>query len=124
VELLGLAVIASFLGCGIYLILDRTLLRVVLGLGLLSNGMHLFLLGSGGRGVPVAPILESHADSHGHAAAQTLATIADPLPQALILTSIVISFAVTALLLVLSYRTYEAYGSDDLADLHGRLNDE
>lgn len=120
-EILGLIVIATLISCGIYLVLDRTLLRVVLGLGLLSNGANLFLLASGGPGVPVAPILEH---DHGHGVVNTLATIADPLPEALILTAIVISFGVTALLLVLCYRTYESYGSDDLGQLHGRLHDE
>jgi multicomponent Na+:H+ antiporter subunit C len=89
------------------------LLRVVIGLGLLSNGTNLFILASGGLGAGGAPIIHSaHAQS------------VDPLPQALILTAIVIGFGVTALLLTLSFRTYQAYRSDDLGDLHGRLDDE
>lgn len=118
-ELLILAVVAVFLTGGIYLILDRTLLRVALGLGLLSNGTNLFLLSSGGLDGNHAPVLDHHSKVAGQAA-----VIADPIPQALILTAIVISFGVTALVLVIAYRTHQSYGSDDLAELHGRLHDE
>jgi multicomponent Na+:H+ antiporter subunit C len=116
VEFIILAVVASLFISGIYLVLDRTLLRVVLGLGLLSNGTNLFLLASGGleRGAP--PIL-------GHSVHESPA-ITDALPQALILTAIVISFGVTALLLTIAFRTYQRIGSDDLGELDGILNDE
>jgi multicomponent Na+:H+ antiporter subunit C len=126
-EFLVLLVVASFIAGGVYLILDRTLLRVALGLGLLSNGTNLFLLSSGGVRSSNAPILDAsheNGEAVGHAATVLLPVIADPIPQALILTAIVISFGVTALLLVVAYRTHQSYGSDDLADLHGRLNDE
>ena len=115
-EFIILAVVASLFVSGIYLVLDRTLLRVVLGLGLLSNGTNLFLLASGGLEAGAAPIL-GHA---GHEAP----VVVDPLPQALILTAIVISFGVTALLLTMAFRTYQRVGSDDLGELDGILNDE
>jgi len=115
-EFVILPVIASLFISGIYLVLDRTLLRVVLGLGLLSNGTNLFLLASGGLEPGLPPILGGHD--------QAAVAVVDPLPQALILTAIVISFGVTALLLTVSYRTYERVGSDDLAELDGVLNDE
>jgi len=112
-DFLVLLVTALLLSTGLYLVLDRTLLRVVIGLGLLSNGTNLFILASGGLGPGGSPIIHAeHAQS------------VDPLPQALILTAIVIGFGVTALLLTLSFRTYQAYRSDDLGDLHGRLDDE
>jgi len=113
VEALVLLVIATLLTAGLYLTLDRTLLRVVVGLGLVSNGVNLLLLSTGGLQQGAAPII-SAADQ----------TVVDPLPQALILTAIVIAFGVTALLLTLSYRTYQSQRTDDLADLHGRLDDE
>lgn len=115
-EFIVLAVVASLFVSGIYLVLDRTLLRVVLGLGLLSNGTNLFLLASGGL-EPGAPPILGHA---GHVAP----AVVDPLPQALILTAIVISFGVTALLLTMAFRTYQRVGSDDLGELDGILNDE
>lgn len=115
-EFVILAVVASLFVSGVYLVLDRTLLRVVLGLGLLSNGTNLFLLASGGLR-PGAPPILGHSDHASPA-------IVDPLPQALILTAIVISFGVTALLLTIAFRTYQRVGSDDLGELDGIMNDE
>ena len=112
-EVLILSVVAAFLTGGVYLLLDRTLLRVVVGTGLLSNGVNLLLFASGGLTEGSPPILHG-----GHDA------IVDPLPQALILTAIVIGFGITALLLTLAFRTRQAFDSDDLGDLHGRLHDE
>jgi multicomponent Na+:H+ antiporter subunit C len=108
-----LILVGTLLTTGLYLVLDRTLLRVVIGLGLLSNGTHLLLLATGGLEAGVAPILGESA-----------VTVVDPLPQALILTAIVISFGVTALILTISYGAYQRLHSDDLRDLHGRLDDE
>lgn len=112
-EYLTLPIVAVFLTGGVYLLLDRTLLRVVIGTGLLSNGINLLLLSSGGLQAGNAPIL---VDKHQ--------VVVDPLPQALILTAIVIGFGITALLLTLAFRTRQAFDSDDLGDLHGRLHDE
>lgn len=108
-----LVLVGALLTCGIYLVLDRTLLRVVIGLGLLSNGTHLMLLSTGGLEVGGAPILRAGGGP-----------VVDPLPQALILTAIVISFGVTALLLTISYGTVASRRTDDLQELHGRLDDE
>jgi multicomponent Na+:H+ antiporter subunit C len=85
----------------------------VIGLGLLSNGTHLMLLSTGGLEAGGAPVLHEAGGA-----------VVDPLPQALILTAIVISFGVTALLLTISYGTFASYRSDDLGELHGRLDDE
>jgi len=111
-DLVVLLVVAFLLTSGLYLVLDRSLLRVVIGLGLLSNGTNLAILSTGGLTTGGPPILDGHG------------AIVDPLPQALILTAIVISFGVTALLLTVAYRTYQAYHTDDLGNLHGRLDDE
>ena len=113
VEVFIFPLVAVMFASGVYLVLDRTLLRVVIGLGLLSNATNLAILTSGGLEAGQAPILNT-----------TKTAYVDPLPQALILTAIVIGFGVTALLLTLSYRTYQSTRSDDLGDLHGRLDDE
>ena len=88
--------------------LSRSIFRIVIGVVIISHGAHLLLLTMAGlqRGFP--PLLGEEAASY-----------ADPLPQALILTAIVISFGLTAFLLVLAYRTYDAHKTDDLDQLRG-----
>lgn len=95
----------------VYLILSRSLLRIILGTGLLSHGAHLLLLTMGGLGGMSPPVL-----------ADGVTDYADPLPQALILTAIVISFGVTAFMLVLFYRAYAEHGTDNMNLMKG--NDE
>ena len=73
------------LTAGVYLVLQKTLLRVALGLGLVSHAVHLILLASGRLGV-VAPVLVPGISAE---------VIADPLPQAFTLTAIVIAMAMT-----------------------------
>ena len=89
---------------GTYLVLRRSLLQVVIGFSLISHGTNLLLLTTGKLKRGAAPILIDGYQG----------TYVDPLPQALILTAIVISFAVTAFMLALVYRTYQALGTDDL----------
>ena len=92
-----------------YLLLSRNVLRVILGSAILSHAAHLLIM-SMGKGLKngEAPILTEGVTDY-----------VDALPQALILTSIVISFAVTAILLVLAYRTYSETGKDNLFELRG-----
>ena len=87
----------------VYLLLSRSLIRIILGSAVLSHAVHLLLMTMGGLKKGAVPLLGEDAESY-----------TDALPQALILTAIVISFAVTAFLLVLAYRTYKETGSDDL----------
>lgn len=96
----------------VYLLLSRNLIRVILGTAILSHAIHLLLLTMGGLKKGGAPLLGENNVSY-----------TDALPQALILTAIVISFAVTAFLLVLAYRTYKETGTDNLNELRG-FNDE
>lgn len=96
----------------VYLLLSRNLIRVILGTAVLSHAVHLLLMTMGGLKKGSVPLLGENAESY-----------TDALPQALILTAIVISFAVTAFLLVLAYRTYKETGSDDLDVLRG-IKDE
>jgi multicomponent Na+:H+ antiporter subunit C len=93
---------------GTYLILTKNLLRIILGITLFSHGAHLMLMAINGLKKGAAPILGEGAT-----------TFTDPVPQALILTSIVISFALTAYMLVLGYRTFVEYGIEDLKPLKG-----
>ena len=110
-EFLMAIVIGFLFMAAVYLILSRSLLRVILGTGLLSHGAHLLILTMGGLGGMSPPVL-----------AEGVTDYADPLPQALILTAIVISFGVTAFMLVLFYRTYTEHGTDNMNLMKG--NDE
>ena len=106
--------LALVVGClyaaGIYMMLRRSLFKLVLGLGLLSHGANLLIFTVGGltRGQP--PVVTPGA-------AVPAAPSADPLPQALILTAIVIGFAVLAFSLALFHRVYQTFGSDDPDEL-------
>jgi multicomponent Na+:H+ antiporter subunit C len=102
-----LALVAGILyATGLYLMLRRRLAQLIIGLGLLSNGSNILILAAAGvtRGRP--PII---ADTQ-LAANQ----FADPIPQSLILTAIVIGFGVLAFALVLARRVHQSAGSDDI----------
>lgn len=102
--------VGGLYAAGIYMMLRRSVVKLLIGLGLLSHAANLLIFTAGGivRGrVPVIP----------EGRVQPLTGIADPLPQALILTAIVISFAVLAFALVLIYRTYQTVGTDDVDQL-------
>ena len=100
-------VIGGLYAAGIYLMLRRSLAHLIIGLALLTNAANLLIFTVGGltRGRP--PLIPEGAE-------QPQGAFADPLPQALILTAIVIGFGVLAFTLVLAYRTYQAVGSDDV----------
>jgi multicomponent Na+:H+ antiporter subunit C len=107
---------------GTYLVLSKSMLRIILGTALLGHGAHLLLLTMAGlkRGVPpLLPQKEAEAALVGMEAP----VYADPLPQALILTAIVISFGVTAFFFVLAYRAYQELGTDDMEQLRGHEHD-
>lgn len=107
-----MAIIAGILfTAATYLILSKSLLRIIIGTGLLSHGTHLLLLTMGGLGGNAAPVVADGV---------TVSDYVDPLPQALILTAIVISFGVTAFALVLAYRTYQEIGTDNMDHMKGR----
>ena len=90
--------------CGVWLLLQRSLSRIVIGLAVLGHGANLLLLAAGGpAGSP--PIAGSDP-----------ATTADPLPQALALTAIVITFGVSAFLLALAYRSWLQRRDDEVED--------
>ena len=98
------ATAAALFGIGTYLILQRKLSRIIIGLSLLTHGANVLMVTSGRRGL--APIVGSAPTSE----------FADPLPQALALTAIVISFGTTMLLLALAYRSFQLTRDDEVVD--------
>lgn len=107
-EILAAVAVGVVVACGAYLMLTRDLVRVILGSLLMSYGINLALFISGGVKTGGPPILKGDAGA-----------VTDPVPQALILTAIVIGLGVFALLLALGYRTYQETSTDDLEELSG-----
>lgn len=100
-----LLIVAGVLcACGTYLILGRQLSRVVIGIGLLGHGVNIVIVLSGGDGGDPA---FAGGDTAG---------FADPLPQAFVLTAIVITFGVIAFLLTLAYRSWLITADDEVED--------
>lgn len=94
-----------FFTAAIYLLLSRALIRMLLGLALLGNAVNLLIFVSGRLTRAVPPIIPEGE--------KALLLGANPLPQALILTAIVIGFAMFAFLLVLAYRAYQSLEADN-----------
>ena len=101
-------VTAVLFGCGTWLLLQRRLSRIIVGIGLLGHGANLLLVTAGRPGR--APIVGKD-DTAGD-----LALLADPLPQALALTAVVITFGVTAFLLALGFRSWQLTRDDRVED--------
>ena len=104
---LVLAIVAGALyASGLYLMLRRRLAQVIIGLGLLANGSNVLIFTAAGltRGAP--PVLPADGVAP--------ASVADPVPQSLILTAIVIGFGVLAFSLVLARRVHQSAWSDDI----------
>jgi multicomponent Na+:H+ antiporter subunit C len=113
VTLLFALAVGVVFGCGAYLLLASDLLRVVVGLVLVSNGASLALMAAGlRRGQP--PILPLDADR----------PVSDPLVQAMTLTALVIGMALIALMLVLALRIHDARGTVDLTELRRGEDEE
>lgn len=100
-------VIGWLYATGLYLMLQRSVIKLALGLALLSHAANLLVFTAGGLRRAQPPLI---------AEGSTLpeASFADPLPQALVLTAIVISFGVLAFALALVHRAYSTVGTDDL----------
>lgn len=96
-----------FFAAAVYLMLARQVVRILVGVALLGNGVNLLLFVAGRITRDIPPVIVS---------GETLpASAANPLPQALILTAIVISFSFFSFLMVLAYRTWQTLGVDDAA---------
>jgi len=110
-ELLLVILVGVLYSSGIYLMFRRSMVKLLLGLLLLGNGANILIFLMGGLTKGKAPIIdENHTEF--------LDVYADPVPQALILTAIVISFALTAFAIVLLNKVYSITGSDDLDSLN------
>ncbi|HJG80067.1 MAG TPA: Na(+)/H(+) antiporter subunit C, partial [Brevibacterium senegalense] len=107
VPLLMVLTMGVMYAAGIYLMLDRSLTRVLLGFLLVGNATNLLLILAAGR--PGGPPLTDGSDSGTDG-------MLDPLPQALILTAIVISFGLTAFLLAMIYRSWRFVRDESLQD--------
>lgn len=103
-------VIGGIYAAGLYMMLRRSITKLIIGLSLLSHASNLLIFTTGGLVRARPPIIADDA-------ATIVAPFADPVPQALVLTAIVISFGVTAFALVLLHRTYLTVGTDDLDEL-------
>ncbi|SMP28921.1 Na+/H+ antiporter subunit C [Shimia sagamensis] len=101
-------IVASAIGVltagGIYLILRLRAFPVILGMALLSYAVNVFLFATGRLAVNAPPILNNYAD----------VSYSDPLPQALVLTAIVISFGMTAVLVMIALGAYLEADSDEI----------
>ena len=110
----GQAILVAVLaGAGTYLVMHRTLTRIILGLAMLGNAVNLLILTSGGT-PGEAPVIGRTGE------------FTDPVPQALVLTAIVIGFGVLSVLLLMAYRSWTIDGNDEVEDdiADRRLADE
>ena len=98
-------VIGVLVAAGVYLLLERSLTRVLIGLVLIGNGVNLSFLVAGGA-AGGAPIVGSTPAGE----------MSDPLPQAMVLTAIVITLGMTAFLLALAYRSWQLHRHDEVQD--------
>ncbi|MEV6365404.1 Na(+)/H(+) antiporter subunit C [Micromonospora sp. WP24] len=97
-------IVGVLVGCGVSLLLERSLTRILLGVILLGNGVNLLILLGGRPGV--APVVGTGA----------VEEMSDAVPQAMVLTSIVITFGLTAFLLAVGYRSWYLTGDDEVPD--------
>ena len=98
-------VIGVLVAAGVYLLLERSLSRVLIGLVLIGNGVNLSFLVAGGA-AGGAPIVGT----------TPVGEMSDPLPQAMVLTAIVITLGMTAFLLALAYRSWQLHRHDEVQD--------
>ena len=106
---LGIVVGLLYAG-GLYLMMGRSLVKLIFGLALLGHAANLLIFASGRLSAGAPPLVAADA-------AALAATVADPVPQALVLTAIVIGFGVQAFALVLLRSAWIAIGADDLDSL-------
>lgn len=100
------ALVGCFVALGVYLLLSRSVIRMLLGMTILGNGVNLLIFTAGRLTREIAPIVPPGLE-------QPDGPIANPLPQALILTAIVIGFAMFSFLLVLAFRAYQTLDADN-----------
>ena len=104
-NLVLVAVIVVLVAAGVYLLLERSLTRVLLGIIMIGNGVNVLRLAAGGRaGGP--PIIGQTPEDE----------MSDPLPQAMVLTAIVITLGITAFLVTMAYRSWQLTRHDEVQD--------
>ena len=103
-------VAAGLFGCGLYMVLSRHLVRLLLGLSLLTTAVNLVVFQAGRIRSVQPPLVEEGA--------VRLYGSADPLPQALVLTAIVIGFALSVILASLTLRAYRGHGTLRSDEIH------
>jgi multicomponent Na+:H+ antiporter subunit C len=104
------ALVAIFFAVSVYLLLSKHMIRVLLGAAVMSNAVNLTIFTAGRLTREVPPFI-------GPDAYTTEGITANPLPQALVLTAIVIAFSIFAFLLVLAYRAYQELGTDNTDEM-------
>lgn len=100
-------VIGILYTAGVYMMLRRSLVKLILGIIFLSNATNLLIFMAAGLTMGSPPFIKGEE-------ANSTATLADPLPQALVLTAIVIGFGIVAFTLALKYKYYKQTGTYDL----------
>lgn len=105
VNLTLVVISAGLIGAGVYLLLERSLSRVLVGLVMMGNGVSLAFLVAGGP-AGTAPIVEGGGET----------TYVDPIPQGMVLTAIVIMLATVSFVLAMAYRSWQLTGHDDVQD--------
>jgi len=109
-EVIFSLVVGIFFAAAVYLMLSKKIIRILLGVVLLGNAVNMLLFTAGRLTPAIPPIIPRGVDV-------LPAGTANPLPQALILTAIVISFSFFCFLLVLTYRAYQDLGTDDTGEM-------
>lgn len=106
-EVIMAVVVGGLYAGGIYMMMRRSITKLIMGLALLGYAANLLVFTAGGLVRGRSPVIPEGMSQPAEA-------IADPVPQALILTAIVIGFGVQAFAIVLIKRTYQAVGNDDI----------
>lgn len=108
--------VAAIMGAGVYLMMDRNVIRIVLGTALIATGVNLVIFLAGRLGPTDPAIIESGAYTLAEGAA-------NPLPQALVLTAIVIGFALLALATIVAYEATRALGTLNADEMNAARED-
>ena len=116
-EILWSLVVGVFVAAGVYLMLERHILRLLFGLILLSSAVNIAIFTAGRLTPGLPPLIEVNSVLPPEGAA-------NPLPQALILTAIVIGFGLLVFALMLFYRAYSEAGSADVDEMRRSEEDE
>ena len=104
------ALVGFFFAVAVYLLLSKHIIRILMGVAILGNAVNLLIFTAGRLTREVPPIIPDRLPVPAE-------VTANPLPQALVLTAIVISFSFFAFLLVLTYRAYQELGTDDTEEM-------